>query len=366
MRERRVAIDASRSSARAMTGTEWYSRELIDALSALDDRPQVTLYDRTPDAATPVQARITRKVVRPRRFWTHTGLSLAMVRDRPDALFVPAHVIPLIHPRCSIVTIHDLGYRHEPGAHSRRRRTALEVWTRWNARVARRVIAVSSQTACDLGSEYGTPARKIRVVHSAVNHQRFGPQTDLTPLADLGIGGRYVLFLSTVQPRKNIVRLVEAFEQLDEPDLQLVIAGQSGWLSEATEARISSSPHRNRIVRLGYVPDRAVPALYNAAQAFALPSLYEGFGMGVLEAMACGCPVVTSDLSSLPEVAGDAAILVDPTDVGAIRDGLARALRPDERSRLREAGFRRASLFTWERTARETMAVILEAMDAEN
>jgi len=171
----------------------------------------------------------------------------------------------------------------------------------------------------------------------------------------------YLLFLSTVQPRKNVSRLIAAFEALDAPDLSLVVAGADGWLSDPINRRIASSTHAARIVRLGYVAEEHVPALYNGAEAFVLPSLYEGFGMGIIEAMACGCPVVTSSASSLPEIAGGAAIIVDPLSVESIRDGIALALDPDQRQRLRHAGLRRASQFTWERSAAQTLEAITHA-----
>ena len=234
--------------------------------------------------------------------------------------------------------------------------------------MARAVIAVSRQTRDDLTRHYGTPTHKIHVVHSGVDHQRFRvlPQDEVeAALAVAGVRRPYLLFLSTVQPRKNLLRLLEAFEALNDPALHFVVAGRSGWLSAALEARVAASPARQRIQRLGHVPDELVPALYNGAALFALPSLYEGFGMGVLEAMACGCPVVTSDRSSLPEVAGDAALLVDPTDVRAIRAALQQALDPVRRAGLRDRGLRHAATFTWERCARETLAAIADAMRAD-
>lgn len=362
-----LAIDASRATVAAKTGTEWYSLEIIRALATLTDRPALTLYTRaTPSPeGLPVAADIATRVIQAPRLWTHVGLSAALLRDRPGALFVPAHVLPVWRPAASVVTIHDLGYLNEPEAHPRRARALLDATTRWNARVARAVIAISSQTRDDLVRHYGVDRRKIHVVHSGVDHGRFRrlPAAEVASrLASLGITSPYLLFLSTVQPRKNVVRLVEAFEALPDTAPALVIAGRSGWLSAPIEQRIAASPAAGRIHRLGHVPDDLTPALYNGAQAFVLPSLYEGFGMGVLEAMACGCPVVTSDRSSLPEVAGGAAILVDPTDADAIRAGVERTLAPSTRAALVEAGARRAADFSWERAARETLAVIMGAV----
>lgn len=362
----RLAIDASRALVVPRTGTEWYSLEIIRALATLHGRPSLNLYIRRGQDPADLPDDAVIRPVAPPRLWTHVGLSTALARDRPDALFVPAHVVPLVHPRVTVVTVHDLGYRIEPDAHPRGSRVMLDLTTRWSVRAARRIIAVSHQTRDDLIAEYRVPAEKVAVVHSGVNLKRFHPLnvTDVDALLEgTGVRRPYLLFMSTVQPRKNIVRLVEAFEQMDREDLQLVVAGRSGWLSDAIERRISASPHHRRIMRLGYVDNRLSHALYSGAEACVLPSLYEGFGMGVLEAMACGCPVVTSNMSSLPEVAGDAAILVDPFEVPSIHAGIEQALEPETRRHLIQRGFRRTSDFRWDSAARQTLRVIQTAHD---
>jgi len=175
-------------------------------------------------------------------------------------------------------------------------------------------------------------------------------------LADLrsryALDGSFLLAVGTVQPRKNYIRLVEAFRQLDRANLTLVIAGGRGWLDDPLYERIAALGLENRVRMLGFVPDKDLPALYSAARVFAFPSLYEGFGLPILEAMACGTPVVTSRASSMPEVAGDAALLVDPLDTDALAEALASAL-DDEllRSSLIEKGLERATVFTWEAAA---------------
>ncbi len=361
MRRVELAVDASRSDTAQRTGTEWYSFELLRAIAAIDDRPALTLYHRAFRPDWPSGTRIDHVLVRFPRLWTHGGLSARMLRDRPAALFVPAHVVPLVHPPVTVVTVHDLGYLHEPEAHTRASRAVLDRTTRWNARTATRVIAVSATTRADLVRSYGVPPGKIAVVHSAIDHQRFHPHDPTAMLATAGVPRPYLLFLSTVQPRKNLERLVTAFEQIDDPELRLVVAGRSGWMSEPIERRLRASPKRDRIMRLGYVTDELVPALYAGASAFVHPALYEGFGLGILEAMASGTPVVTSDVASMPEVAGDASVLVDPLEVRSIRDGVNAALDPACRGELIERGLRRSAAFTWERTARQTLDVIAEA-----
>jgi glycosyltransferase involved in cell wall biosynthesis len=177
----------------------------------------------------------------------------------------------------------------------------------------------------------------------------------------LGLPDAYVLFVGTVQPRKNLERLAEAMTAVVNAGLphRLVIAGKRGWLADRVEARIAGSPHRDRIRFLGYVADEDLAALYSGADAFCLPSLYEGFGLPVLEAMACGVPVVAARSSALPEVAGEAALLVDPSDAAAIGDGLRRVLTDEPlRRELTNRGLERAVQFTWERAGTATIALL--------
>ncbi|MEZ4522260.1 MAG: glycosyltransferase family 1 protein [Thermomicrobiales bacterium] len=358
-----LGIDASRASLGAKTGTEWYSREIIRAMATLDDRPRLRLYQREPERFVHAN-RVEWQPIDRQRLWTHLGLANEMRATDIDALFVPAHVIPWRHPKTTVVTIHDLGYLQESRSHTLKRRITLDLTTRWNARAATRIITPSEQTRDDLAREYGVASSKIDVIPHGVDRDRFRPldRDDVANvLRELGIRQPFLLFISTIQPRKNLSRLISAFETLDRPDLSLVIAGGDGWKSAPIAARMESSARSADILRLGYVADEFVPALYNGAEAFVLPSLFEGFGMGVLEAMACGCPVVTSNTTSLAEVAGDAAITVDPRSVTAIREGIVQALNPDERARFRRLGLDRAGQFTWERAASETLDSIRRA-----
>lgn len=358
-----LGIDASRASAERKTGTEWYSREIIRSIAEIEDRPELRLFQRERERFLD-DPFVEWIAVNRRRFWTHTGLAVALRHSPVDALFVPSHVIPWCHPGATVVTIHDLGYRFEPEAHPRQRRAMLEVTTRWNARRAARIIVPSTATRDDLEVEYGVDPTSIDVIPHGVDHQRFHrmsrDEVD-RKLSLIGVRRPYILFVSTIQPRKNLARLVAAFESLSHPDLHLVVAGANGWMADPTLARIKESPRRDAIIQLGYVADDALPALYNGAEAFALPSLYEGFGMGVLEAMACGCPVVTSSVSSLPEVAGDAAIVVDPTSEREIRESLLHALDPVVAPKLKAKGLERASAFTWHRAANQTLDAIRHA-----
>ncbi len=374
----RIAIDASRVSLPGSqgaqplrSGTERYSYELIAALARVDRWRSYTLYTNgLPAALPPLGPNFTLRSIPLPRLWTHARLGPALLRDRPDLLFVPAHVIPLVHPP-SVVTIHDLGYLSFPEAHTARRRLELHLTTRWSLRAARRVIAISQATKDDLVRHYGADPARVSVVHHGLSPD-FRPVEDPGAIAAArarhGLAGPYLLYVGTVQPRKNLERLIEAFalalgEASELPDLTLAIAGRRGWLTEAIERRARELGIEGRVRFLGYLPDEELPALLSGATAFVFPSLYEGFGMPVLEAMACGAPVLTANSSSLPEVAGDAALLVDPRDTHAIAAGLRRLVQDEAlRAELRARGLAHAAGFTWERCARETLAVLLEAL----
>ena len=287
----------------------------------------------------------------------------------PAVLFVPAHVLPLIHPRRSVVTVHDLGYLAYPEAHKTGDRRYLDWSTRWNARRATAVIADSAATRADLIRAYGVDARKIRVIHLG-RDETMAPVRDAQVLAEVqaryGISGRYLLYVGTLQPRKNLARTIAAFARVAAAPafagLQLVLAGKKGWLYDDLFAQVERMGLADRVLFPGYVEDADLPALLSGALAFVFPSLYEGFGIPVLEAGACGVPVITSNTSSLPEVAGDAALLVDPHDVDAIAEAMTRLVTDEAlRAELSQQGLANVQRFSWEKCARETLAVLLEA-----
>jgi glycosyltransferase involved in cell wall biosynthesis len=367
----RIAVDASRVCVAQRTGTERYSLELIRSLLRVDSDNEYLLYfNRPPDEAVIPPGPNWRPRVAPLpRLWTHLRLSRELGRDRPDLLFVPAHVLPLRHPARSVVTVHDLGFHFYAWAHPILSRLYLELSTRWAARRATRLIAISRSTALDLARVYKLPPERVRVIYEGVSDS-FRPVREARLLADLrsryALGPRpYLLALGTIQPRKNLKGLLRAYRILldtTQDQVQLVLAGRpaSGQGAIQTELRrLALEPH---VRRLGYVPDEDLPALLSGALVYVQPSFYEGFGLSVLEAMACGTAVVASDASSLPEVVGGAGVLVDPHSPREMASALQDLIsKPAMRAELAAAGRRRAGEFTWERCARETLEVLLEA-----
>jgi glycosyltransferase involved in cell wall biosynthesis len=363
-----VGIDASRTTSVRRTGTENYSLHLTRELLAVGQSHRFRLYFHQPPPVGLFLGDVERRVIPFPRLWTHIRLSWEMVVDPPDLLFVPAHVLPLAHPRRSVVTIHDLGYHYYPQAHTLSQNVYLRWSTRHNARAATRIVADSRATCRDLVRYYRTPREKIVVVYPGLDETLepvLDPAAIAAACARYRLIGPYLLYVGTLHPRKNLVRLVRAFASLvrSSPgvpaNLQLVLAGQRGWLYDDIFSEVRRLGLTERVTLTGYLPDDDLPALLSGALAFVFPSLYEGFGLPVLEAMACGAPVVCSNASSLPEVAGDAALLVEPLDVQAWAAALLRIVTEEGlRRELVARGFRQAQRFSWQRCAQEIMQVL--------
>jgi len=362
-----IGIDASRSVIAHRTGTEAYSLQITRALLCLASEDRFTLYFNQPPPAGlyPSLPSVRQRVIPFPRLWTHVRLSLEVCVAPPDVLFVPAHVVPLLRRCPSVVTIHDLGYLHYPQAHSRLRWWHLHLSTRWSARVARLILADSQTTKSDLVRYYRVDPERIKVVYLGCD-EAFHPVEDERRLSAvrerLGLAERYFLYLGTLQPRKNVGRLLDAYalaRQRYGLREQLVLAGQAGWRAESIERKIEELGLGDCVRRTGYVPESEVPALLSGATALVFPSLYEGFGLPALEAMACGTPVIASDASSLPEVVGEAGLLLDPYDVEAWASAMSDlSANPAKREALQAQGRLRARAFTWERCARETYAAL--------
>jgi glycosyltransferase involved in cell wall biosynthesis len=361
-----IAIDASRATVARQTGTEHYALELIRHLipcNAQRDTPhQLHLYFRDTPAQglLPASEHVTQHVIPFARLWTHARFAAALWQTRPDVTFVPAHTLPFVFPGRSVVTVHDLGYRHFPQTHPRGQRLYLDVTTRYSAARASVVLADSQATAGDLQRIYGLSPQKIRVVYPGVE----APAGDSTrPVRDIyNLPQHYFLFIGTLQPRKNIQRLVQAFQQWqttysgEDTSIGLVLAGKAGWLFDPAWTAGVDNVHVT-----GYIDEADKAALLTQAEVLVFPSLYEGFGFPVLEAMHCGTPVLAANSSSLPELVDSAGLLVNPLDTDAIAAAMQK-LATDKRLRdtLITRGHEQVTRFTWQRCASQT----LEALEA--
>lgn len=366
-----IGIDASRAVKQTRTGTETYSLELIQQFARFASATwRVRLYTPQLPAHT---AWIESPYVETRfipfpRLWTHVRLAWELQQHPPSVLFVPAHVLPLHCPVPGVVTVHDMGYHHYPEAHRRAQRWYLAWTTRRHANVAHRIIADSEATQADLMKLYHADSNRVQVVYLGRDPQLKrvkDSQQILTTKRKYGITNDYLLYLGTLQPRKNLIRLIKAFHHavsvLQNRTLQLVIAGRRGWLYDEIFAQVTRLKLTDRVIFTDYLPDIDKPALLSGALAYVFPSLYEGFGLPVLEAMACGTPVLTSNTSSLPEVAGDAAILVNPHNPADIATGLIALLtNPTLRQQCITRGYQQLEKFSWQRSAEKIWQILQE------
>jgi glycosyltransferase involved in cell wall biosynthesis len=265
---------------------------------------------------------------------------------------------PVSAPTRTILTVHDLSFIHAPETAEPSLRAYLNAVVPRSVARADLILADSDSTRHDVIDAYGVPHDRIHTLYCGVEdtYQPIDDPLRLQAIRDkYAIGARpFILSVGTVQPRKNYARLAEALHQLGYEGVKLVIVGGKGWLEDELYQTVERLGMGQQVQFLGYVPDDDLPLLYNAARVFALPSLYEGFGLPPLEAMACGVPVVTSNVSSLPEVVGKAALLVDPYDIDAISDALDRALTDDSlRKTLITRGQIRAQSFSWQSAAQQ-------------
>ena len=360
----------SRALLAERTGIGTYTQAIVRGLAAVDGN-EVGLFSPRALADYPRGPRISVHADRhPLGLaWVQATLPRRLEAWGAQVLLGALTIGPGRGPTPLVSVVHDLTPITHPEWHAARTLVGfVPLWERMVERAAR-FVCVSETTARDLVRRYPETAARVRVAHNGVDAKYFAPADDPTArerTKERWAGGRpFVLYLGTLEPRKNVETLVAACERLWKrtrgfPDL--VLAGGSGWKTEGLLARIAGSPFRDRIHLGGYAPRDETRELYRAADVFAYPSLAEGFGLPLLEAMACGTPSVSSDAEALVEVGGDAALRAPALDDEALSRALERALDDEAlRTRLRAEGPARAARFRWEDTARDTAAAAAEA-----
>ena len=369
----RIAIDAH-SVGTELGGNESYATNLIEALAEIDSVNRYTLYVTRREAVQRFSNRWPNFVVRatlPHTPFVRIPLTLsAELRKNPVDVLHVQFTAPPFAPCPVVVSIHDLSFEHLPQTFKRRSRTQLRMTVRRSARKAAQVVALSEYARSDIITTYGIRPEKLNVIPLAAPSY-FGPVEDAAELQRIrqiyGIEPNYILTVGSIQPRKNLSRLIAAYSSLRRAQRevklpQLVLVGKCAWLYDETLRTIKELEVSNSVVLTGYVPEANLPALYSGALCFVYPSYFEGFGLPPLEAMKCGAPVIVSNRTSLPEVVGQAGILVDPFDVNDIASAIEKVIsNPNLRSQLRVKGFERARLFDWRETARQTVAVYKKA-----
>jgi len=370
-----IAIDAHSVGAK-LGGNETYATNLIEALAEIDQSNRYTLYVTKPAAIERFANRWANFNVK--QTLPHTPLvriPLTLVRElrrHPVDVLHVQYTAPPLAPCPVVATIHDLAFEHLPETFNRRSWMQMRFTVRRTARRAAQIITVSEYSRQDISKTYGIAPQRIMVTPEAAP-PRFSPVTNETELKKVrknyGIEGDYILSLCSIQPRKNLVRLIEAYSLLRQsrPGVklpQLVLAGKRGWLDSETLNAAGQNVRDSDILFTGYVADQDLPALYSGAICFVYPSYFEGFGLPILEAMQCGAPVIAGNRTSIPELVADAGLLFDPFDTHALVEALKRILDDAEyRVGLRAKGFIRSAEFSWKATARLTLKAYKKAFE---
>lgn len=356
----RIGINAALLAAGGgyrQTGVSRYIGELIDALE-----PRLAESERLTVLGQAVPAIASRPSLR--IAWEQTGLPLSGLAHQLDVFHGPLNVLPMAMRTPKVVTVHDLAFLRYPEQLPRARRAYMVAATRLSARTADRIIAVSGNTADDLMHWLDLPAERIVVIPEAPSpriRQVTGTSLDAFRMR-FSIDRPYILVVGTLEPRKNLDFFLKVFASVaDQIPHQLVLVGPEGWMTESFHQSLVDLRLGNRVRLTGFVSDGELGGWYSGAEVFAFPSVYEGFGLPAVEAMACGAAILASAASCFPEVIGDAGILVPPTEQASWGDALLRLVSDRElNDEFRRRSLDRGSTYSWERTAVETLAVYRE------
>lgn len=355
----RIGIDASRAFDTQRTGTESYSFELITHLLALPEakKHEFILYVRNnsprlrhPSLESREGTGVSYKEIKLPFLWTQLGLALSTWTDGLDVLWVPAHTLPVLaRPGLKkIVTIHGIEYEWLPAYENWLQRWYLPLSTQYAVNRAQKIIAVSKFTRDQLIERLGADPKKISVVYEGTNY--------IEPERYIKIGERYILFIGTIQPRKNLVRLIQAFCKLKTENCKLLLAGKLGWNYQEV---VDEAKKNKNVIITGFVTDEKRNELLKNALAYVQPSITEGFGLPVLEAMNAGVPVVSSRGGALAEIVGDAGLIFDPLNIEEIRQKLEQIIQNKKlRTDLIAKGKARVKKFSWKTAAKQTYSIL--------
>lgn len=363
----KIGIDGYEANVGQRVGIGRYAYEILSHLYPIAKDHSVTVFLPSPPRPDmPPERENWNYVVTGSQFlWTFIGLPRAIKKHPVDVFFSPTHYIPRFTDIPKVMSIMDISYLKYPELFKPKDLYQLKIWTRYSVGHAAKILTISEASKNDIIKAYGVPTGKVIVTYPGFDMKADkGSKTDKN----------YILSVGTIQPRKNYTRLIEAFSiflkdnKQKFSDLKLIIIGKKGWLYEEILAAPKKYGVENKVKFLDFVSDSELPSYYKNALCFALPSLYEGFGLPVLEAMAYKCPVVVSNVSSLPEIAGAAGIYVDPNSAESIAKGLLTAVRQRNliqgRARIAK-GVAQTKKFTWEKAARETLAILTQVGGAK-
>ncbi len=373
----KIWIDGYEANVPQRLGSSRVAFELIKHLEKLDHRNEYTiLLPNSPmDDFPKARAGFNYKIIRPKRLWTTISLPLALFKEKekPDLFFSPTHYIPRFSNVKKVALIFDLSFLHFPQYFQRKDLWKLTNATMFIAKNASHIITISNSSKQDIIKTYGVDKGKVTVAYPGYSEELFYIDKNQTKIDSIkskyNIEGEYVIFVGTIQPRKNLIKLISVFSKID--NLKLVIVGKTtglgrqAWMFEDILKRPRQLGIEDKVIFTGFIPDNEINILLNGASAFILPSLWEGFGMPVLDAMAVGCPVIVSNISSLPEVVGNAGLLVDPNSENQIEQAI-RTITTDKKlaAKKAKACLVQAQKFSWQKMAKTVLKVLEETASA--
>ena len=359
-----IGVDASRSSVVQKTGTEYYSYELIKNI-VKNKAFNFRLYSKEKLQYISKQDNIEQKVMRFPKLWSQVRLSYEMLKNPPAVLFEPAHTIPVIHPKNTIVTLHDIGFKYFPELYTPLERYYHDFCMRYSVKHSTKIIAISQATKSDLIKTYHAQEDKIVVIYHGFDREKYHVlKREEKKSEEIEALGDYIFFIGRLEAKKNVCNLIKAykiFREKDDTNYKLVLAGRPGYKYEEIEEEINKVPSeiRQDIIELGYVGDEKAGELMRNASIFFFPSYFEGFGMPLVEAMACGVPVVASNTTSIPEILDGSGLISDPDNPKIFADNLYKLFQKKElREDFIKKGLRRSQQFSWEKCAKQTLDVI--------
>lgn len=366
----KIAIQAADLDHSRIDGTRVYIANLLKNFGKFDTDSNFVIYHKNtfnPELTPPVFPNYEIKTV-PWRwpFWTQTKFAWRIWQDQPEVLWMPIQTMPAVRHQNlkTVITIHDLAFKYFPDNFLLKDRIKLNLFSNFSINRADKIIAISEATKRDILKFFPkVAAEKIKVIYHGFDAELFARERDLAEeeriKKELGVSGSYILYTGAIQPRKNLATLIAAFEILKKDgfaDVELVLAGEKAWLSQSTIEKAETSPNKDQIKMLGRLKFEALGPLFRGAGVFVFPSLYEGFGLPVLEAFAAGVPVIAANNSSLPEVGGEAARYFDANDPQALAEWLRRVLSEKElRETMIAQGKEQIKKFSWEKCAQETL-----------
>jgi glycosyltransferase involved in cell wall biosynthesis len=367
-----IGIDGNEANVERKVGISEYAFELLkqfEEIGTSNFEFRIYLKD-VPRSDLPKERKGWKySIVKPRKFWTQLGLPLYLYthNPKPHVFFSLTHYSPRFSPVPTVMAVMDLAFLRFPDTFKTADLYQLKSWTEYSVKKAAKIFTISEASKNDILKYYQIPKDRVVVTHLGIKPlQHMKNQHSVAEVKQkYSLGSPYYLFVSTLQPRKNIVRLIEAFSTVKDKKTELVIVGKKGWLYEPILAAPRKYNVSDRVKFLDFAPNEDLPGLYKGAIAYVFPSLYEGFGLTLLEAMKYDCPVITSNVSSLPEAGGDAVLYVDPDKVGSIAEAMEKITDEKLRQQLIAKGHEQIKKFSWEKTARETLRVLEEVASSK-